>query len=1160
MTKHKSYSSPRRAIRSTSKFFGLIIETLRQRRTKVLRIHRRLLIIVVLAMGISWLIYQTSSAEDAKKAEKESTSSQSSSESAPPKDAQSEKLAAKQAEFMQLMGQLAGESQKDPNSPKLKELMQKVEKVSAELEAALKTQKQVDLTKIPGATDKRPPTTATGQATSPLEPQTAEESEEIRQENTSAQISDPQTVVEQIEKVISADSNAANGSTESETIDGAAVEDEEEVAEETPSEEMAESESVVESNLFDPNVLPDDDAIVQIKLKDDILDLNLLLEQVGKVMKFNILYDNEQGISGRVKMRKFGEIRRRDLLPLLESLLSFNGYSMIREDSFIRIVKRDVAHQTAQPLIALGNEIPELEPGDTVVAQIVEVKHIPVNDAKTFLGNFADAKIMVPVPNTSYLIITEYAHRLERLLDMLALIDQPGPEIKLETLSLRYTDAQDTSKQISELIKNLSQESSPSSTPSKPARTAARRPRRVQQQTSKTQEKEPAAAPIQTGDDGPVLIIDERTNRIFVIGDEQQIAQVKDLLSLLDVPDGPPIRLVPIEVKHVLAEEVGQQIVDLIRDINKDPGPSTPTRSGAAANPAENRTTPSNRSRTSSSSRRNRRDSSQALKAGDNGPFLHIDERTNRLLLIGSDEQIDQVVELLDLLDIPPREYEKLVLRVYRPEYVEAEEVRRILSDLGIITSRRSSPRSRANQSDRGRNDRGRNDRGRNEPIREREIATDNEQPGLASEPGLLPGEEEAEIRVAVQESTNKLFVLATERQQANISDIMVQVDLDAKDAMGEIQIYTLENREPAFVADMLIQLMESAYTQTTQNAQTRVPGAENAPTVVALDDIYAVAVRGSKKQHDDISGIIKILDKRLPSVLVEAILVQVSVDDSLDLGISMQTNAEVTNDPTNSRRVSGISPFSAGTISRSGNMVSGSGATIAFFDDDSVFATLEALQETGNSRIVSKPRILVNDNESGTIDSKREEPTTRTTLPAGSDTPIIEFAGYESAGTTLTITPHIGANESNALQLEIELNVDSFEGEGSENVPPAKSTNSVQTWVTVPDDMTIILGGLTREVDATQVRKVPLLGDIPIIGVAFRSTARTKDRGVLYVFVKAHIVGREGLDEEFQGLKDLTEAAKLKLKEAQIQHRKESIIPGIPDGDIEEPTNVFDD
>ncbi|MCH9023150.1 MAG: type II secretion system protein GspD [Planctomycetes bacterium] len=537
----------------------------------------------------------------------------------------------------------------------------------------------------------------------------------------------------------------------------------------------------------------------------------------------------------------------------------------------------------------------------------------------------------------------------------------------------------------------------------------------------------------------------------------------------------------------------------------------------------------------------------------EDGPFLHSDERTNRLLVIGSDEQIEKVRSLLLLLDLPPHEYAKLILEIYRPLYVEAEEARQILEDLGIIrTSGPETARERAQEYELD----GANSTGPAEQSRQAISSSQSSTRAFGQEPFLLPGEEESEIRVAVQQDTNKLFVLATAFQHQDIKLIMEQLDMDAEDVSGEIQIFALENREPAFVASALQELLESSYVEVSDDKAARVPGKEGAPIIVPLEDIYAVAVRGTPRQREDIGKIIKILDKRLPQVLVEAILIQVSVDDSLSLGISAKQSTSV----SDSRRISGISPFSLGDIVRAGSIVAGEGAVVAFFDDDFVFATLEALHKQGNSRIISKPRILVSDNNAGVIISERGEPTTSTTISPGSDTPIVTFSGYETAGTTLTITPHIGDVDSKALQLEIELSVNNFEGESSGNIPPPTSNNSIKTWVTVPDGKTIILGGLTREIDAMTQRKVPFFGDIPLIGAAFRSTTRTKDRGVLYVFVKAHIVGREGPDgETFQDLDQLTENEKYDLKRRSLQYKSLTVIPGLPDEKQSKQNDVLD-
>ncbi len=897
------------------------------------------------------------------------------------------------------------------------------------------------------------------------------------------------------------------------------------------------------------------DEVVKLDMTNHELDVDMLIEKVGKEMNFNFIYPDNQPVTGKVRLQKYGTIRHRDLLPLLESVLSFKNYTMVREDPFIRIVKRDEAMRKAEPLLSVGQELPDREIGDSVVTQIVEIQHVTVDQARGFLRNFADEKTLLIVPNTKYIIITEYAYRMDRIMEMLKLIDQPGPSVSMEIIHVEYLTAQDAAKQVSELMKNLNQSGAkPAGGQRQPAR-AARQPRA--QPANNQQPRNNAAAAsgtVQTGNNGPMLYVDVRTSRIFAIGDEEGLIQVKELLSLIDVPSGPEIKLYPIEIKHVLADEVAAQIVGLMQDLNKDESAksanntsrnATAQRRGGHAN--RNRANTNQPNLNNSRSRTSRSGSgSQVFKVSDMGPYIHIDIRTNRMLILGSQDQLDQIIELLQLLDVPPREYEMLTLNVYTPQFVEAEECRKILNDLGIIQTRQSTARSRANR------------RSNNTGGAQGSTADANRSSLIPTDPELLPGEQEAEIRVAVQQATNTMFVLATQRQHVVISEIMTKVDNEVN-KLGDIRIYALENRDPKFVADMLKELMESSQLQVTQNNATRIPGVEGAPIIVPLADIYSVAVRGSKKQHADIEKIITNLDRRLPSVLVEAILVTVNIDDKIDLGVSLKNKGTVTNDPTNPRLVSGTSPFNIGTIAKStSNIISGSGATLAFFDDDFIYATLEALEEEGNSRVISRPRILVNDNQTGVIDSKREEPTTTQTFQQGSENAVVTFSGYEEAGTKLDIIPHIGSNESDMLQLEIKLDVASFVGSRIGDIPPPRETNSVSTWVTVPDGKTIVLGGLVTETDSTKVRKVPLLGDIPILGAAFRSIGRTKDKGVLYVFIKAHVVGRDGVDDKVP-LDDLSDEAKQEVNKFDLQNSQHSIIPGLPDNKSKR-TKLFKD
>jgi len=873
-------------------------------------------------------------------------------------------------------------------------------------------------------------------------------------------------------------------------------------------------------NLDDP---------VKLKTTDDQIEVNQLIDLIGKQMGFTILYDNPAGVRGNVKLQQFGQLRYRDLLPLLESVLRFFDFAMIREDPFIRIVKRTDAQKLSAPRIGVGKEMPEVHPGDSVLTQILKPEFVSVNDLRTFLGNFTDPAILVPVANTNYLIVTEYAQRMPRLLDMFKLFDQPGPKKELVPIEVKYISASEVKTQLDELLSSLLAQGvmqageSPSVLPQPVPQPAPAEPRRP------TRPGVPARAAVSAQHGGPVLHVDERTNRLLVIGSEAEVQQVRQLLTLLDVPGAGEILLEILQVRHVLVADLTPQLAELIDAMNN---PMSSSEEEIAA--GEKKPGPVERPRRPRrTGARQETEIPTATRAGNQGPVLLGEDRTNRLFVIGNKEQIAKTKELVELLDVLPYQYGQPVIRIYQPKYVEAEDVRKILEQLEIIQSTKMTPRERARRYER----------------ESRDAAAKPATPVVPGEQQSLWAEEEAEIRVAVQESTNKIFILATEAQHRDIEEIMKHVDMEVEDALGAIRIYPLENRDPEKVAEMLKSLLESDKQQQVDKNVVNIPGKEGAPIIAALKDIYAVAVRASKKQHDDIAAIVKILDKRLPQVLVEAILVEMNDSSGLNLGVSLQEKYSVGGTRGQTRRVSGSSPFQVGdplTVGTNG-VVGGTGGTIAFYNNDFIYATIEALQTQDKGKITSMPRILVNDNEKGSIVSQSEEPTTKTTIPAGSDTPIIEFKEYVAAGTTLNITPHI--SDGDFLQMEISLEVNAFQGEGSGNIPPPKTSNKIETLVTVPDGKTIVLGGLTGRNNAQTVNKIPILGDIPLLGLLFRNVTHSENERVLYVFVRANIV-RSREEEGYGNFEDLDELSKKyreKLQKMEHEQEELQIIPGIP-------------
>ena len=141
----------------------------------------------------------------------------------------------------------------------------------------------------------------------------------------------------------------------------------------------------------------------------------------------------------------------------------------------------------------------------------------------------------------------------------------------------------------------------------------------------------------------------------------------------------------------------------------------------------------------------------------------------------------------------------------------------------------------------------------------------------------------------------------------------------------------------------------------------------------------------------------------------------------------------------------------------------------------------------------------------------------------------VTSFAGFAEAVTSLKIVPHISTD--GYLNLKITQNFEEFTGSSSASgVPPPKISNSVTTNITVPDRYTAILGGFTRDAATESRSGIPILRDIPIIGVLAGSTTSKVTRSRLYLFVRPRILATDGFA-------DLKESSREKVLELQGIH-----------------------
>ncbi|HEX7034466.1 MAG TPA: type II secretion system secretin GspD [Pseudomonadales bacterium] len=388
-------------------------------------------------------------------------------------------------------------------------------------------------------------------------------------------------------------------------------------------------------------------------------------------------------------------------------------------------------------------------------------------------------------------------------------------------------------------------------------------------------------------------------------------------------------------------------------------------------------------------------------------------------------------------------------------------------------------------------------------------------------------------IKLVANERNNSLLVKGQPRAVAQILELVEKLDQPAT-ATGSTQVIYLKHADATKVAELLEGMVTGRQPrgrgQGGQGGQGGAPGGggggANADTVIRADEsLNAIVVRADPSVMEEIRSILERLDIRRTQVLIEAAIVEVTITDSEDIGVELaaadQSGETV---PLLSTSLDGV----IGSLLR--NIVGDSGdvnvlsalanidsptfaAAKIDVDDVSFGAVVRALATSSNANLLSTPSILTLDNQEAKIVVGNEVPFrtgTFTTTGEGQDNPFTTIQ-REDVGLQLTVTPHIHDGTSVRLEVAQEVTnvVDSPIGsQGFSDVVTSKRT--IETTILAEDKQTIVLGGLIRDNINDSNRKVPLLGDVPLLGRLFKSTSRDREKLNLLVFLRPTVIRDE--------------------------------------------------
>lgn len=478
---------------------------------------------------------------------------------------------------------------------------------------------------------------------------------------------------------------------------------------------------------------------------------------------------------------------------------------------------------------------------------------------------------------------------------------------------------------------------------------------------------------------------------------------------------------------------------------------------------------------------------------------------TNTLILTDTSANVRKIVEIIQALDTSLSSV--TAVKVFPLQYANASSAARLITEV-------FKPEPAASAS--GQNNRiarffqGRGGQGAGN--------TQN------AEQGSKP---ETRVVASSDDRTNTVVVSAPQDMMPLITQVLT--DLDANPTQDQaVFVYYMRNAQAANIETVINSIFggssatanqttatntnnRNAARTNTNNTNNRLTTASSQTASDLTGQVFAVAdadtnsvlILTASSNFERVKDLLKELDRPVPQVLIKVLLAEVTHSNATDLGvefsaINLKTSADTT------------------VFTDFGVAAATPGGLLFKLVETDVSMAVAALQRVGKLDVLSRPYILTSDNQTANIIVGQRVPFIQNSRITDTGQTINTIT-YEDIGIILNVTPHI--NPDGLVILDVEPEISSITGD---SVPisdtasaPVFATRSAKTRVAINDGKTIVIGGMMQDQKTKTVRKVPLLGDIPILGALFRRDQTTVAKTELLIFLTPHIAtDPEVLDE----------------------------------------------
>ena len=863
-----------------------------------------------------------------------------------------------------------------------------------------------------------------------------------------------------------------------------------------------------------------------------------VLQYVCREYKWTLVYGEGAKPEGVITAWNESPVPAKMVIEFLNTALAKSKVQLFLFKPVLKVVTEAEAKKGTYNIF-YGCDPAEILPSDTMRTQIIPLKNINVVDVSKELKAILDDAASRWAINTysNAVIVTEKASTIYRLVCIFKVLDvQAADRLKIAVFSLKYADATETAKVLNELFKK--------------EQVAAQGGRGGFGEIMRMF----GGGGGGRGETGPTaktlagemvrITADLRTNSVVVSATEENVKIVKETIDQLDTEKGEAIRLKLYPLRYADAQSAATLITQVFAEEkqqqqnNRNRNPFQFNPFGGGAQPAEST------------------GASREVKAVS-------DVRTNSIVVAANELNMKIVDQLVTELD---RQLSDMVqVKIFKLKNAQAATMvttlREVFRPQVTATQNAGRPATGGNQGGGGFGG----------------MFGQQGRTGSASST-LAPAQE---VEITSDTRTNSIIVKASEEYLTIAEQLITRLDEDPTEQYSTYVI-PVDNANASELATILQNLLrgnsgtgtqnrntqggqlpgigqnQNTQNRNTQNQGTRGTGGaasgtrggaggsrnlgpldgvqdQDPPAIDPMQedpgdrrgiegqvDIQADAasnslvVRTSPRNFDSIQNIVKSLDRMRPQVLIKVLIAEVTLDHNLNFGVEgfWENKFRVNGDAITQRYATDFNLATRGMTST--------------FTGDELQGKLNALAEDGRLKVLATPRILVLDNQAASISVGKEVPrVTNTTINAQGNPQSTVV--YESLGIKLDVTPHINFDGLVTMDVRPEISDIAPQSQSvtiTEGVTsPTFFVNTAQTVIAARTGQTIAIGGLIRESEEESVEKIPLLGDIPLIGLLFSNTVKKTVKRELMIFLTPYVAYNSAQLEE------ITEMEKSKLK-----------------------------